>query len=225
MKLWQKFEDAVRANINDLLDRSTDPVKELNLMVEDMHTFRDQRVRAVGDAVQALKRTEADLADANAGVARWGDRAQRAKTDEEKRSDLRQQIQQENLAKTLQAAVDQGNQKVSTLEGEIAQLDEKLQELESQKSIVAVRVRTAQAQRDMHTASTSSHGRTVDPSDVLRRVDDEVKDIEAQASGADEVERLNQNASPEARASASDLDDEVERRLASMRAGSSAATK
>lgn len=218
MGLWVKLSDVLRADLNALLDKATDPMKQLNLMIADMHDFRQNQAQNIGNAMVALSRTKADLSEANLVVVRWGKRAESATkhgNDSDARSALTQQIEQEKLVKTLEAAVNEQQMNIENLKTDLASLDRKIEEVESKRSVVEVRVRTAEAQIGIH-GPISSHGRAPNINEVLDRVENSVRQKEAGAAVAGEVADLAPQ-SAEERFSASETGDEVERRLAALK--------
>ncbi len=220
MGLWTKLSDVLRADINDMLDKASDPVKQLNLMISDMHDFRGKQAVAIGQAVVALKMVQGDLAVAKEAVARWGRRAAQAAKDGNDalaKTALKEQIQQEGLETTLQAAVEQHTKNVEALKLDLASLDQKIEELESKRHVVMVRVRTAQASRDIH-GPISAHGRAPNADEVLARVEGQVRHVEAEADAAQETAGLQHPANAEEQFAAADTNDEVERRLAALKA-------
>lgn len=220
MGLWAKLSDVLRADLNDLLDKASDPIKQLNLMIEDMKDFRGKQAAEIGKAVAALKMVESDLAAAAEAVVRWDHRAERAAragNDANAKVALKEQIQQEGLVKTLEAALGQHRRNVETLKLDLASLDQKIDELESKRAVVEVRVRTAEAQKGLH-GPISSRGHAPNAGEVLDRVEGQVRRKEAEAAAAQEVAGLQHPVSAEEQFTAADTDDEVERRLAALKA-------
>ncbi len=217
MGIFKKMEDVFRANLNDLLDKATDPMKMLNLMIEDLKDFRQQRVVSIGEVVTAMKVVEADLNDAKASVASWTKRAEKAANDADVKIALKHQIQQEGLVKILETALKENQEMIAKLKEDLKQLDEKADWLESQRSIVEVRVKTAKARKGMH-GPISKHGDAPNVDGILDRVGEKVKKLEAEADAAEEIEDLQKPERAEDRFKEEELDDEVEQRLADLKA-------
>ncbi len=217
MSIWTKLEEALRANINDLLDRATDPIKQLNLMIDDLKDFRAQQVGRIGKAIAGAKMVEAGLNEAKESVSRWGRRAKEAKDDAKAKQSLKQQIQLEKLVATLKVAAKNGQEEVEQLKTELAQLDDKIEYLESQRAIVEVRARTAEAQKAIH-GPISGHANAPRADEILDRVDTKIKRMEAEAAGAEEAAKLSAPQTAEGRFGKEELDAEVEKRLADLKA-------
>ncbi len=220
MGIWKKAEDALRANINDLLDQATDPVKELKLMIEDMDDFRMKQFAKVREAIKESKILGADLDEANDSLGRW---TKRAKQETEKGNDanakiaLTSQITQEKAVARLKTAVEDSKKGIEKLETELRQLDDRIEYLKSQQDIVKTRVKIAKAEISIH-GKISSHGNAPKADEILDRVDDKVKEMEAGAKADEEVAELARPKTAEERFSESELDDEVEKRLAALKA-------
>ncbi len=220
MGIFKKIEDVFRVNLNDLLDKATNPIKELNLMLEDLKDFRVKQVKNISGAVAALKMVEADLAETKESVSRWQKRAERyagENNDELAKKALKQQVQLEKLAATLESAVKTNTETVEKLKTDLTVLDEKVSYLESQRSVIEVRVRTAKATKSIH-GPISGHGGAPRTDEILDRVDNKVKRMEAEASASEEIADLAVPENAEKRFGKEELDDEVEQRLAALKA-------
>jgi phage shock protein A len=219
MGIWKKLEDALRANINDLLDRAVDPVKELNLMIDDLRDFRGKQVISIVAAIASIKIIKADLNETKESVARWAIRAKNCAMRQDEagaKMALKQQIQQEKLADKLADALQTSEKQVEGLKADLAQLDDKIQYLESQRAIVRVRVSTAQAQKSIH-GPISGHGSGPRADEILDRVEGKVRKMEAEAGAASEIADLAHSQTVEERFGESELDEEVEKRLAALK--------
>lgn len=218
MGIWKKLEDVLRANVNDILDKASDPVKELGLRITDARDFRAKQVAIIGEAIMALKMIEDDLKQAESSVSYWTRKAadKASKDDGVAKAALKQLIQQEKLAAGLKKSLEENGKVVEARKMELTQLDEKIAYLESQRHVVEVRVRTAQAGKGIHAPISAHGGPSVD--EILGRVEDKVRRLEAEAGAAAEVAEIAQPQTAEGRFKEEELDEEVEKRLADLKA-------
>lgn len=209
MSLFSKMSDVFRANFNDLLDNATDPMKQLHLMLEDMRVFRRQQATRIGQAMGSQKQVAADLNKAVADQARWEAKAKLfASTgkDDAAKDAIKHQMRAEALVQTLTTANTTAEQSVATLQNDLKALDERIDELESKRSVYDVRQRTAEATKGIHDALSAAPGAPYSP-EVEDRVEQALrrKEGEAEAAVATESlltpapEREEQNAEIEAR--------------------------
>lgn len=221
MSLFSKMADLFEAKLNHLLDNASDPVETYNLMLHRAEEFRTAQLEAIGKAVTAEERLKADLDEARWNVERDGKRAAgwaEKKNDEMAKAALRLQMTHEQQVAVLKPAYDAQVTAVNGLQADLATLDAKIEELHGLKSVVEARVTAARAQKAIRgPIDQSKRGPNMEA--IRHRVDEQVRDLEAQARASARVAGLVVPQTDEAKLEAGDRDEELERRLAALKAG------
>lgn len=226
-----RITQLTRANINALLDRAEDPEKMLNQLVRDytasISEARDAVAQTIGNLRLAEKDHDADVAEARD----WGNKALAAsrkadqlraggdatgadKWDSLAKIALTKQITAENEAKAAEPMIASQQQVVEQLKTGLQQMESKLGELHSKRDQLIARKKTAEAQVKVQGAIRSIN--VMDPTSELSRYEDQVRRVEAQATGQMELAGSSLE-SQFAELEASSAQMEAEARLATLK--------
>ena len=226
-----RITQLTRANINALLDRAEDPEKMLNQLVRDytasISEARDAVAQTIGNLRLAEKDHDADVAEARD----WGNKALAAsrkadqlraggdatgadKWDSLAKIALTKQITAENEAKAAEPMIASQQQVVEQLKTGLQQMESKLGELHSKRDQLIARKKTAEAQVKVQGAIRSIN--VMDPTSELSRYEDQVRRVEAQATGQMELAGSSLE-SQFAELEASSAQMEAEARLAALK--------
>ncbi|MCC6314047.1 MAG: PspA/IM30 family protein [Thermomicrobiales bacterium] len=219
MGIFDRMSQLIRANVNDILDRSEDPEKMLNQLIRDMEdSIRNARQQVAAMIVQE-KELQADWNQTQLLANEWGQKAQRAVgagKDDLAREALRRKRDNDENARVYgeQLAVQQ--QAVDKLKQQLRQLEAKYQSTLSQRDALVARQRRAEATRQVATAASATVFSPFDPTAELDRMERQIRSNEAHAAAALE---MGEDTSLEAQFRELGADAEIESELAALKAG------
>ena len=78
MGILGRINTVIKSNLNDVLDKMTDPAKEIDLVIHDMVESEKKAKLELVDSVAAVKRTEKKITPLQEDVDKWLDRARKA---------------------------------------------------------------------------------------------------------------------------------------------------
>jgi phage shock protein A len=227
----------LRANINSLLDHAEDPEKMLDQLVRDFTNNMSDAEDAVAQTIGNLRMVQEDAKEAADTAADWGNKAAAAskkadelraagntsdadKFDSLARLALGRQISFENQVKTFQTQIDQQQLLVNQLKDGLQKMQIRRDELVQKRDELVARAKMAQAQTQVQT--TLRNASVMDPTSELSQYEDRIRHQEALAQGMAEV-NANSLDDQFAQLQGAEDADEVDARLAALKAGSTPA--
>jgi phage shock protein A len=235
--IFGRISQLTRANINALIDSAEDPERMLDQMVRDYTNNISEAEDAVAQTIGNLRLLEQDMAEDQAAVQEWGNKALAAsrKADEFRQQGdtanadkfdnlakvaLQRQLQYESEVKAAVPQIETQQQVVEKLKTGLQGMKQKLSELHAKRSELISRAKMAQAQTKVHEAVKSID--IMDPTSELGRFEEKIRREEAKVAGQAELAASSIDAQFES------LDDmgaqtEIEARLAALKAGTSPA--
>ena len=223
----------VRANINSMLDSAEDPQKMIDQLIRDFSNNISDAESAIAETIGNLRLLEQDY-DEDVRTAREWERkaiAASAKADELRSAGnavdadkfdnlakvaLQRQITEENEARAAEPTISAQREVTAKLKDGLNGMREKLQQLQTKRSELVARAKTAEAQNRVADAVKSID--VLDPTSDLGRFEDKIRRQEALARGKQEIaastldSQFNELENFEAVT-------EVEARLAALKAG------
>lgn len=220
MGLFSKVKDLLQANIMDLVNKSEDPEKMLNLYVEraveEVRNFQIQVNRAVADKIQLEERIanlkkEIELRTGQATLA-----VQQGK-DDLARTALTYKKQAEASKLDYEAQLSEQSKAVDDLQENLRVLTEKLEKAKMERNNLVMRQRRAQTMKHANEAISglSNH----DPLADIDRMKDRVERMEAEAKASRSMINTNSVEDQFAELEKSKANSEVEDELAKLKAG------
>lgn len=214
MGIFTRFRDIISSNINSMLDRAEDPEKLIRLMIQEMEDTLVEIKAACARTMASRTRVNRALEDVRRRAQSWEAKAQLAI--EKGREDLAREalVEKRNYhdqVTGLEAEVGQLAGLIEQYQGDIRQLEEKLEATRNKHRLLIQRHIHAQKQH-----KAQSRIRQVDNSDAFARFDQfesRIDRMEAEASLInvprkptleDEFKRL-------------ESDDDIERELLSLK--------
>ncbi len=215
MGILDRVSQLVRANVNDMLDRSEDPEKMINQILRDMQENIGEARKAVASMIAQEKELEIDLKQTQGLSVEWQKKAERAVgagKDDLAREALRRKKDNDENAAVYQQQLTVQEQAVTKLKSQLQQLETKYQTTLSQRGALITRQRRAEAQKKV--TGTLSTFSPMDPSADLERMERKIRTNEAQAAAELEM----QDTSIDAQFAELDYDTTIEDELAKLKA-------
>jgi len=220
MGLFSKVKDLLQANIMDMVNKSEDPEKMLNLYVErameEVRNFHIQVNRAVADKIQLEERIESlnkeiELRTTQATLA-----VQQSKDDLARTALIYKKQAEASRIDYESQLVDQVKS-VEDLQENLRVLTEKLEKAKIERNNLVMRQRRAQTMKNANEAISGLS--THDPLADIDRMKDRVQRLEAEAKASRTMVSTNTIEDQFAELQKSKANSEVEDELAKLKAG------
>lgn len=220
MGLFSKVKDLLQANTMDLVNKSEDPEKMLNLYVErateEVRNFQIQVNRAVADKIQLEERIEGlnkeiELRTGQATLA-----VQQGK-DDLARTALTYKKQAEASKQDYESQLTDQTKAVEDLQDNLHVLTEKLEKAKMERNNLVMRQHRAQTMKKANEAVSGFS--THDPLADIDRMKDRVERIEAEAKASGTMVHTNTIEDQFAELEMSKATSEVEDELARLKEG------
>lgn len=159
MAIFSRIADILKANINDMIDKAEDPVKMVKQLIIEMEEQVDDATQALGQAMGSQKVAAKELADAEAKVADWNDKARLALkngNEDLARKALDVKVGLDEQVTHLRDSYDSITSQVNKLKDQVAALKMKLDEARARQNVLAARSKMAAASHKAATSVTSS---------------------------------------------------------------------
>ncbi|BDP41789.1 phage shock protein A [Deinococcus aetherius] len=148
MSILDRLSRLLRANVNDLISRAEDPGKVIDQALRDMRAAYGEARAEVAEAMSQGARLERE-ANTNRRLSeeyeKKAEEALRGGSEELAREALRRAQNHKDLAKGFEEQLGIQRGTVDQLKTQLRALEAKIDELESRKSLLAARQKTAQA--------------------------------------------------------------------------------
>ena len=220
MSMFSKVKDLFQANIMDMVNKSEDPEKMLNLYVdramEEVRNFHIQVTRAVADKIQLEERIEGLSKEIEQRTGQATLAVQQGK-DDLARTALTYKKQAEASKEDYESQLVEQAKVVEDLQENLRGLTEKLEKAKMERNNLVMRQRRAQTMKNANDAVSelTSH----DPLADIDRMKDRVQRMEAEAKASRTMVNTNTIEDQFAELEKSKANLEVENELASLKAG------
>jgi phage shock protein A len=188
MGILDRISTILRANINDMLDKSEDPEKMLEQILRDMETQIGEARNAVATMIAQEKELKVDTEENERLTTEWQRKAELALTRDQEdlaREALKRKNQYSTNAVTYRHQWEAQVEMVGKLKDQLRQLESKYQTALSQKDVLIARRRRAQAQAQV--SKTISGLPKMDAASELDRMERKIRGEEAKASALAEL--------------------------------------
>ena len=182
----------IRANINEALEAAEDPEVMLNQILRDMWDGIKEAREQVVEAVAQQKLLERDFAQAQDLSDKWRQAAERAVAqgnEQLARESLRRKLDYDANAGTLRNMIEGQRPMLERLKGDLALLESRYGELQSQRESLIARYRVAKAQERVQTTTerVSSGYSVYDPASQLQDMERRIREKEARVAARAEM--------------------------------------
>lgn len=177
MGILGRINTVVRSNLNELIDKMSDPGKEIDLLVTDMDEAERQGRKELVSALASVKLSQKRLGELEGEVDRWQGRAEQAVRhgdDELAREALAQKRTQEQLAVEARASMQEQ-------QAYVAQLDDSMREFTTR--LTAIKARQATLREEARAAKRGGpEGLTSPAMQAFDRIQHRIDTMEAEAN-------------------------------------------
>lgn len=191
MKLLQRVMMLIRANINDMVEKSEDPEQLLRQLQQDLRNQMMQVKTQVATAIAQEHTLQGRCEDLNKEAAQHQRKAEAAVArgdDAQARRALQQRLDTMRLLESYQRQHEEQQHLIVTMRNALKQLQAKTEETELNIELLQMRRRRAQMQQAVY--ETLSKNQQEQTQERVRRAEDKVMDNEARAAALrDEAQR------------------------------------
>lgn len=233
--IFGRIGQLARANINALLHQAEDPQKMLDQMIRDYTSAISDAEGAVAETIGNLRTMEDDAREQQAAGAQWnvkavvasqkademragGNTMEADKFDNLARVALRKQLDDEEDAKKLAAAIADQCDIVERLQDGLTQMRARLDEIRRKRDELGSRAKSAEAQNRVRDTVRSVD--ILDPSSEISRFEEKIRREEASIRGHKKLAASTLDAQFES-VELESADTEVEARLSAVKSGKS----
>ena len=210
MAILDRIGTIIRANLNDILDKSEDPEKMLDQILRDMKSAIEEARGQVAEMVAQQRMIETDVQRATAMVNEWDAKARAAvqqNRDDLARDSLRRKADYKKNLDLYQQQLDTQRGLVQKLKDDLAQLEFKYDDAVRRHDELINRSRRAAAQQRL--SQQAQKFNTMDPTSELSRMEAKIRGQEAQVEADQAMESLSLDAQFQELERSGDIEDEL----------------
>lgn len=182
MGILDRMTRLLRANINDMIDRSEDPQKMLDQLIREMNDQIHMARGQVASMIAQEKELQMDYDQAARLSSDWDRKAELAVTqskDDLAREALRRKRDNAEHAQTYAANLQSQKEMVTKLKGQLQQLEAKYESARANRDVLIARQKRAEA---VHKVSATMSGiKSLDAGEELDRMERRIRSNEARA--------------------------------------------
>lgn len=160
MSIFKRISNIFKANINVLVEKTEDPVKMLDQVIEEMRKEIAGAKKTVADAISQEKLIKKDMEKQIKLVNEWKSRAEKAV--EADRDDLaREALQEKNKAQEKHDEIrprwEKLEEETKILKNELQEMEDRFQEVQDKKKMLQAKAKVAKA----YTAAVSTQSKSI----------------------------------------------------------------
>ncbi|MFQ5342750.1 MAG: PspA/IM30 family protein [Anaerolineae bacterium] len=215
MGIFERINNILRANLNDILDRAEDPEKMLDQIIRDMEVAIRDAKGQVADMIAQEKMIKHDMERSQELSDEWGHKAELAVKngkDELALEALKRKKDYQAHADVYRQQWEAQQAGVEKLKQELDELESKYDEAKRKKTVLIARHKRAAAQAQV--VQTAERLDSIDYGAELDRMERRILEEEARAEATTELVEE----SVEDQLAALEVDDELQQELAALKA-------
>lgn len=146
MGILGRINRVIKSNVNEVLDKMSDPAKEVDLLIIEMEGGLKEAKAEVISSTAAAKRLEMRVGEVQREVDRWQQRAEQAVRggdDELAREALKRKVEHDRELETAQRNVAEQRGYVDELKASLKALEARLEDVKLRKGSIKQRARAA----------------------------------------------------------------------------------
>lgn len=212
MAILDRIGTIIRANLNDILDKSEDPEKMLDQILRDMKSAIEEARGQVAEMIAQQRMIEADVQRATAMVNEWDAKARAAvqqNRDDLARDSLRRKADYKKNLDLYQQQLDTQRGLVQKLKDDLGQLEFKYDDAVRRHDELINRSRRAAAQQRL--SQQAQKFNSMDPTSELSRMEAKIRGQEAQVEADQAMQSLSLDAQFQELERSGDIEDELAR--------------
>lgn len=152
MAIFERLSDLVRANINDLIDKSENPEKMVKQIIIDMEDQLRKATQGLGTAMGSLNQVKKQLLNAQEQSNTWQEKAKTCLeqgNEELAKKALENKVKQDQMVTQYQEMTNSMETQVNEIKSQIDVLKSKLEEARSKQAMLVARSQMADAKSQM----------------------------------------------------------------------------
>src|SRR5690348_2028419 len=188
MKLLQRVMMLIRANINDIVEKSEDPEQQLQQLQQDLRNQMMQVKTQVATAIAQEHKLQMRCDELGKQATDWQRKAEAAVArgdDGQARKALEQRLDTMRLLESYRRQHEEQQHLIVTMRNALKQLQAKTEEIELNIELLQMRRRRAQIQQSVY--ETLSKTRQEQTQERVRKAEDRVMDGEARAAAMNDL--------------------------------------
>lgn len=188
MGILDRMTRLIRANLNDIIDRSENPQKMLDQIIREMNEQIHMARGQVATMIAQEKELQADYNEVTKNAQQWERKAELAVQqgkDDLAREALRRKRDNEESVHVYSTQLGSQQEMVAKLKTQLQQLEAKYEQARSSRDVLIARQKRAEAVQRI--SSTMSGVKALEPSEELERMERRIRSNESRALAEQEL--------------------------------------
>lgn len=188
MPIFERLNDLIKSNINDLIDKAENPEKMVKQIIIDMEDQLRKATQGLGTAMASQNQVKKQLEVSKAQSATWADKAKACLAggnEELAKQALANKVKVDKLVEQYQTMANSMDTQVAQMRSQVEMLKEKLEEARSKQSMLIARAQMADAKSNM--AKSLGNMDSAGAFETMDRMENKIAAKEAQADAFAQV--------------------------------------
>ncbi|NBF40825.1 MAG: PspA/IM30 family protein [Spirochaetes bacterium] len=189
MGIFDRFRRLIKSNLNEMINRSENPEKMLEQVIDDMNKQLIESKKSVASAIADEKKLERQINQTRAQSAQWEQRAEtavRAGEDELAKEALLRKQELDGHAEEYEKQRAQQHDSVEKLKVALRALQQKLEEAQRKRNLLVARARRVETQKKLN--ETIGGMNDTSAFEAFDRMTEKMDELEAQNEAMEELE-------------------------------------
>lgn len=189
MGIFDRFRRLIKSNLNEMINRAEDPEKMLDQVIADMNKQLVESKKSVASAIADEKKLERQIHQTRAQASQWEQRAEtavRAGEDDLAKEALLRKQELDRHAEEYEKQRAEQHESVEKLKVALRALQQKLEEAQRKRNLLAARARRVETQRRIQ--ETMGGVNDTSAFEAFDRMTEKMDELEAQTEAMEELE-------------------------------------